>query len=81
MISLLVSFVVLIAGYLLYGRVTEKIFSPDDRETPAVAVNDGVDCVPMKTWGNTAQFAVHALLESYSVRLPQKSYCTPGILT
>ena len=50
MISLLVSFVVLIAGYLLYGRVTEKIFSPDDRETPAVAVNDGVDCVPMKTW-------------------------------
>ena len=50
MISLLVSFVVLIAGYLLYGRVAEKIFSPDDRETPAVAVNDGVDCVPMKTW-------------------------------
>lgn len=50
MISLFISFVVLIVGYIVYGRVTEKIFSPDDRETPAVAINDGVDCVPMKTW-------------------------------
>ena len=50
MISLLVSFAVLVVGYLVYGRVTEKIFSPDERLTPAVAVNDGVDCVPMKTW-------------------------------
>ena len=50
MISLLISFVILIIGYFVYGRVTEKIFSPDDRETPAVAINDGVDCVPMKTW-------------------------------
>ena len=50
MISLLISFAVLIVGYLVYGRVTEKIFAPDDRETPAVAINDGVDCVPMKTW-------------------------------
>lgn len=48
MISLLLSFVVLILGYLVYGRVTEKIFAPDDRQTPAIAVNDGVDCVPMK---------------------------------
>ena len=50
MISLLISFAVLIIGYLVYGRVTEKIFSPDDRQTPAIAINDGVDCVPMKTW-------------------------------
>ena len=49
-ISLLISFVVLIVGYLVYGKITEKIFAPDDRQTPAVAVNDGVDCVPMKTW-------------------------------
>ena len=27
-----------------------EIFAPDDRETPAIAINDGVDCVPMKTW-------------------------------
>ena len=50
MISLLISFAVLIIGYLVYGKVTEKIFSPDDRQTPAIAINDGVDCVPMKTW-------------------------------
>ena len=50
MISLLISFAVLIVGYLVYGKVTEKIFAPDDRETPAIAINDGVDCVPMRTW-------------------------------
>ena len=50
MISLLIAFAVLIVGYLIYGRVTEKIFAPDDRKTPAIAINDGVDCVPMKTW-------------------------------
>ncbi|WP_347495030.1 carbon starvation CstA family protein [Ruminococcus sp. NK3A76] len=50
MISLLVSFAVLIVGYLIYGRLAERVFSPDDRQTPAVAINDGVDCVPMKTW-------------------------------
>ena len=26
------------------------MFAPDDRQTPAVAINDGVDCVPMKPW-------------------------------
>ena len=50
MISLLLAFAILIIGYFAYGRVTEKIFAPDDRPTPAVAINDGVDCVPMKTW-------------------------------
>ena len=50
MISLVVSFAVLIVGYNLYGRFTEKIFAPDDRKTPAIEINDGVDCVPMKTW-------------------------------
>lgn len=50
MISLLIFFAVLLVGFIVYGRVTEKIFSPDDRKTPAIAINDGVDCVPMKTW-------------------------------
>lgn len=50
MISLLIAFAVLIAGYFLYGRVTDRIFASDDRQTPAIAKNDGVDCVPMKTW-------------------------------
>lgn len=50
MISLLISFAILIVGYLVYSRITEKVFAPDDRETPAIAINDGVDCVPMKRW-------------------------------
>ena len=50
MISLFLSLAVLIIGYLLYGKNTEKVFAPDDRLTPAVETNDGVDCVPMKTW-------------------------------
>ncbi len=50
MISFVMSLIVLVIGFAVYGRVTEKIFDPDDRETPAVAINDGVDCVPMKPW-------------------------------
>ena len=50
MISLLISFAVLLVGYFVYGKVAQKVFSPDDRKTPAVAVCDGVDFVPMKTW-------------------------------
>ena len=49
MISLLVSFAALIIGWLLYGRFVEKIFGPDDRETPAISMNDGVDCIPLKS--------------------------------
>ena len=50
MISLLLSLAILVIGFLVYGRLTEKVFSPDSRQTPAIAVNDGVDCVPMKPW-------------------------------
>jgi len=50
MISLLISLVVLLAGFLVYGRIAERVFAPDGRQTPAVAINDGVDCVPMKPW-------------------------------
>ncbi len=50
MISLIISFLVLIVGYIIYGRITAKIFGPDGRETPAITLNDGVDYVPMKPW-------------------------------
>ena len=50
MISLFISFAMLIFGYLVYGRLAEMVFSPDDRQTPATLRNDGVDFVPMKTW-------------------------------
>ncbi|MBR2852817.1 MAG: carbon starvation protein A, partial [Clostridia bacterium] len=50
MISLIIALAVLLLGYLVYSRVAEKVFAPDDRQTPAIAINDGVDCVPMKPW-------------------------------
>lgn len=48
--SFLVSAAALIIGYLIYGKITERVFSPDDRQTPAERINDGVDFVPMPTW-------------------------------
>jgi len=50
MYSFIISLLILLIGYLFYGKLTERVFGPDDRETPAYAVNDGVDCVPVKTW-------------------------------
>ena len=50
MISFIVSLLILLIGFMTYGRLVEKVFGPDDRKTPAIAINDGVDCIPMKTW-------------------------------
>lgn len=50
MISLIIALIVLFAGYCIYGRFVEKVFGPDDRKTPAIEINDGVDCVPLKPW-------------------------------
>ena len=50
MISLVLSIAILIVGYFLYGKLTEKVFSPDERKTPAIANPDGVDRVPMRRW-------------------------------
>ncbi len=50
MISLGLSFLVLIIGYIFYGRVVDRVFSPDDRTTPAYTREDGVDFIPMPTW-------------------------------
>ncbi len=48
--SLIISFFVLLVGYFIYGKITERVFAPDERETPAIAMNDGVDCVPLRRW-------------------------------
>lgn len=50
MISFVICLLVLIAGYFLYGKLVENIFHPDDRETPAVRIDDGVDYVVMPQW-------------------------------
>ncbi len=53
MTTFIIGLVILFAGGALYGKLCEKVFKPDDRETPAVRLNDGVDFVPMKKWKNS----------------------------
>ncbi|MCR5556028.1 MAG: carbon starvation protein A [Butyrivibrio sp.] len=50
MISFIVCFAVLVAGYFIYGALVDRVFGPDDRDTPAVRINDGVDFVAMPRW-------------------------------
>lgn len=50
MITLICAVLLLAAGYLLYGKLTERVFRPDGRPTPATSHPDGVDYIPMKTW-------------------------------
>ena len=49
MVSFLGGLVLLIAGYFLYGSFVERVFHPDSRQTPAYAMEDDVDFVPMST--------------------------------
>jgi carbon starvation protein CstA len=47
----LIGIVLLLAGYSLYGRLTALSVRPDPkRVTPAIALRDGVDFVPLPTW-------------------------------
>ena len=52
MATFLIGLVILIVGAALYGKFCEKVFGPDDRQTPAYTKQDGVDYVPMKGWKN-----------------------------
>lgn len=53
MITFIIGLALLVLGGAAYGKFCEKIFKPDDRQTPAVRLNDGVDFVPMKKWKNS----------------------------
>ena len=53
MATFLIGIAILIVGGALYGRLCEKVFRPDDRQTPAFAKQDGVDYVPMPKWKNS----------------------------
>lgn len=50
MISFFVCLAILVIGYFAYGKFVSNTFGPDDRETPAVTMEDGVDYVVMPTW-------------------------------
>lgn len=50
MITFFIAVALLIGGFLIYSRVTEKVFGIDDRKTPAIANPDGVDITPLPKW-------------------------------
>ena len=50
MLSFLLCLALLVVGYFTYGKLVDKSFGADDRETPAVRINDGVDYVVMPQW-------------------------------
>ena len=50
MVTFCISLIALVLGYLLYGRFVDNVFGPDDRETPAVAMADGVDRIVLPNW-------------------------------
>ena len=50
MISFLIAIILLILGFIVYGRIIEHNFIPTDAETPAKKMYDGVDYIPMPLW-------------------------------
>jgi carbon starvation protein CstA len=51
MYTFIVSIIVLILGYSIYGRISEKVFGMDSsKATPAVVNPDGVDFVELPWW-------------------------------
>ena len=47
MTTFVIGILILVFGYIFYSRFIEKTFSPDDRNTPAHTLGDGIDYVPM----------------------------------
>ncbi len=50
MVTFFIALALLIGGYLVYSRVSEKVFAIDNRKTPAIANPDGVDITPLPKW-------------------------------
>ncbi len=51
MVAFVAGLLLLVGGYVVYGRLIESAIRVDpDRATPAVALADGVDYVAMPTW-------------------------------
>ena len=58
MATFIIGIFILFLGYLFYSKYIEKLFSPDDKSTPALEFNDGVDFVPM---GKNRNSLIHLL--------------------
>ena len=52
MTTFILGILILLLGYIFYSKYIVKTFAPDDRETPAVKQQDGVDFVPISKTRN-----------------------------
>ena len=51
MVTFVIALIVLVLGYVFYGKFIERLFGADPkREVPATAMADGVDYIAMPTW-------------------------------
>ena len=50
MVSFALSLVALVVGYMIYGRIAERVFGPDDRQTPALRKADKIDYIVLPSW-------------------------------
>lgn len=50
MITFTLCLLALIVGYFTYGRLMERLFGPDGRQTPAITKADGVDYISLPSW-------------------------------
>ncbi|MEC5423819.1 carbon starvation CstA family protein [Virgibacillus sp. C22-A2] len=51
MITFVISILLLVVGYFVYGKVVERIFGIDDNQkTPAYSKQDGFDYMPISWW-------------------------------
>ena len=52
MITFILGIIILILGYIFYSRYIERVFDPEDNQTPAHKQQDGFDFVPMSKGRN-----------------------------
>ena len=69
MITFLIGLLILLLGYIFYSNVVEKQFSPDNRKTPAIELNDGVDFIPLPTGKNLMIQSLKHLRKIYLLKI------------
>ena len=50
MITFLIAFGALVAGYAIYSKIVDNMLKPTDNPTPAITKADGVDFMVLPTW-------------------------------
>ena len=68
----IIGIIILILGYITYGKIVDKHFGADDSiETPATRLQDGIDFMPM-TWNIITRTAAPRRCQAFCARLMRK---------